>query len=105
MLMNLSAEAESKKSNLIKLSAVIAGGSLGLIILAGIKQTSITIANNQMLSEGNIGSIKMLGKVLYTDYILPFEVASILFLVAMIGAVILGKKEKDSLTIGHQQLN
>lgn len=35
-----------------------------------------------------------MGKVLYTDFILPFEIASILFLVAMIGAVILGKKEK-----------
>jgi NADH-quinone oxidoreductase subunit J len=37
--------------------------------------------------------IKSLGKVLYNDFMLPFEISSILFLVAMIGAVMLGKKE------------
>jgi NADH-quinone oxidoreductase subunit J len=49
-----------------------------------------------------IGSIKTLGQVLYTDFILPFEVASVLFLVAMIGAVVLAKREKKALTIGHE---
>lgn len=104
MLMNLNVEAEPKKSNLFKLGGVIAGGSLGLIILAAIKQTSIAVVNNVDAQSG-IGTIKFLGKILYTDYILPFEVASILFLVAMIGAVVLGKKEKDPLTIGHRQLD
>jgi NADH-quinone oxidoreductase subunit J len=42
--------------------------------------------------------IKNLGKKLFTDYVFPFEIASVLFLSAMIGAVVLGKKEKvDSL--------
>jgi NADH-quinone oxidoreductase subunit J len=31
--------------------------------------------------------------VLYRDYVLPFELVSILFFVAMVGAVMLGKRE------------
>ncbi len=41
-------------------------------------------------SEGHIMSI---GKVLYTQYLLPFEIASIVLLVAIIGAVVLAKKK------------
>jgi NADH-quinone oxidoreductase subunit J len=39
-------------------------------------------------------SIKVLGKVLLNEYMVPFEFASILLLVAMIGTVLLSKKEK-----------
>lgn len=41
-------------------------------------------------SEGNIMTI---GKVLYTEYLLPFEIASLVLLVAIIGAVVLAKKK------------
>jgi NADH-quinone oxidoreductase subunit J len=39
------------------------------------------------------GLVENLGQLLYSDYILPFELASVLFLVAMVGAVMLGKRE------------
>jgi NADH-quinone oxidoreductase subunit J len=38
------------------------------------------------------GSIMTTGKVLYTGYLLPFEVASVVLLVAIIGAVVLAKR-------------
>jgi NADH-quinone oxidoreductase subunit J len=38
-------------------------------------------------------STQLVGKVLFSEYMLPFEVASILLLVAMIGAVVMGKKK------------
>jgi NADH-quinone oxidoreductase subunit J len=38
------------------------------------------------------GTAKGVGKVLFTDFLLPFEVASILFISAIVGSVILGKK-------------
>ena len=38
------------------------------------------------------GAIMTIGKVLYTKYLLPFEIASIVLLVAIIGAVVLAKK-------------
>jgi len=37
------------------------------------------------------GSVQAIGSVLYTDYLLPFELASILLLVGMIGAVVLAR--------------
>lgn len=43
-----------------------------------------------MQSEGNIMTI---GKVLYIEYLLPFEIASLILLVAIIGAVVLAKKK------------
>src|SRR5215470_9508885 len=39
------------------------------------------------------GSPEMLAKSLFTDFVLPFEIASILLLVAIVGAVVLAKRE------------
>jgi NADH-quinone oxidoreductase subunit J len=44
------------------------------------------------MKVGDAGLIKNLGNVLFTNYVLPFEIASVLFLSAMIGAVVIGKK-------------
>jgi NADH-quinone oxidoreductase subunit J len=44
-------------------------------------------------TETLIGSTRAIGAELFTKYILPFEIASITLLVAMVGAVILGKKK------------
>jgi len=46
-----------------------------------------------MLKEGDVGLIQNLGKVLFNEYALPFEISSILFLSAMVGAVVIGKKD------------
>ncbi|MCC6499472.1 MAG: NADH-quinone oxidoreductase subunit J [Anaerolineales bacterium] len=41
-------------------------------------------------------NLRQLGNALFTDYLLPFEVVSILLLVAMVGAIVLTKKEKGA---------
>jgi len=43
--------------------------------------------------KSQTGMVETLGKILYTEYLLPFELISILFFVAMVGAVMLGKRE------------
>ncbi|MBS1659113.1 MAG: NADH-quinone oxidoreductase subunit J [Bacteroidetes bacterium] len=101
MLMNLNAEAEHRKSNAFLIVGAFAGGSLLLIVVDAIRKVDWKSVSGQESSGGAIGSIKVLGKVLYTDYILPFEVASVLFLVAIVGAVILARKEKLPLTVGQ----
>jgi len=40
-----------------------------------------------------LGSVKNLGKVLFSEYLLPFEATSVLFLSAMAGSVLLAKKK------------
>lgn len=42
-----------------------------------------------------LGNTETVGTALYTQYLLPFEIASILLLVAMIGAVVLAKKKQE----------
>jgi NADH:ubiquinone oxidoreductase subunit 6 (subunit J) len=45
--------------------------------------------------EGTLSAqnVEQIGRALYTDYLIPFELASFLLLVAMIGAIILAKRE------------
>jgi NADH-quinone oxidoreductase subunit J len=42
-----------------------------------------------------IGSVRALGRILFTDYVFAFEATSILILVAMVGAVVLARREGD----------
>ena len=46
-----------------------------------------------VITQLNTGNTESVGRLLFTNYLLPFEIASILLLVAMVGAVVLAKKE------------
>lgn len=46
-----------------------------------------------MSAAPEVGNVEQVGWMLYTDYLIPFEVASMLLLVAMIGAIVLAKRE------------
>ncbi|MBK5271859.1 MAG: NADH-quinone oxidoreductase subunit J [Bacteroidia bacterium] len=92
MLMNLSHETEPRKNRWLKLAGAVSGGCLLLVLVAALRNTEL----NQQMSEvntGDIGLIQNLGKELFTNYVVPFEISSILFLSAMVGAVVIGKKE------------
>lgn len=91
MLMNLNADVEPQKSRLVQLAGVIAGGVLFLVLLAALRTTTDLRPLDESPSE--IGLIHNLGKVLFKEYVLPFEISSVLFLSAMIGAIVIGKKE------------
>lgn len=93
MLMNLNADSEPQQKNKWFLYiGGIAGGSLLLVIVAALKETVAATQLVQM-NGGNVGLIKNLGMSLFTDYVFPFEISSVLFLSAMIGAVVISKKE------------
>ncbi|MEJ7611620.1 MAG: NADH-quinone oxidoreductase subunit J [Ferruginibacter sp.] len=90
MLMNLNAETEPARNHRLQFIGVISGGSLLLVLLSAFMK--VKQEHPVMLAGGEAGLIKTLGKTLFTDYILPFEISSVLFLSAMVGAVVLGKK-------------
>ncbi len=92
MLMNLSKNIEPRKNRWLKLAGGVAGGSLLLVLVAALKNTEIKQQVAQV-NSGSIGLIKDLGKELFSTYVVPFEISSILFLSAMVGAVVIGKKE------------
>jgi NADH-quinone oxidoreductase subunit J len=93
MLLNLNEESEPQKGNLLKFAAAICAGSL-MMIMIGALRGSEHIASS-VEPDKQIGLVKNLGQVLFTDYLLPFEITSILLLAAMVGAVMLGKPEKS----------
>ena len=91
MMLNLNVDTEPNKSNLVKIGATITGGLLMLVLIVAFRDAEkMQLAN---LPNDDIGMINTLGVVLYRDYLLPFEVSSILFLAGMVGAVMLGKRE------------
>ncbi|SFS34286.1 NADH-quinone oxidoreductase subunit J [Marininema halotolerans] len=67
-------------------------GALFAIIMGVIYQTPF--ANNEEVTQSY--SLEALGKAVFKQYVIPFELTSILLLVALVGAVILAKKEADS---------
>jgi NADH-quinone oxidoreductase subunit J len=92
MLMNLNAEIEPQKNRLLKYAGFIAGLCLFLVMVAALRNADIKTQNAQ-LATGDIGLIANLGKALFNEYVVPFEISSVLFLSAMVGAVVIGKKE------------
>lgn len=92
MLMNLNEETEKHKPALARIGAVIAAGVLGMVLLAiFVKAGEMPVGASQ---DVTIGTVQNLGKVLLDEYFFPFEFASVLFLSAMVGAVLLAKKDK-----------
>lgn len=92
MLLNLNAETEPHKTNNLKFAATITGGLLFVVLIASMRATELGQFN--LPEKSQIGFVQQVGQKLFTDYLLPFEISSVLFLSAMIGSVVLAKKEK-----------
>ena len=91
MLMNLNAEAEPVKNVYMKMAGIISGLTLMIVFVAALSNSAM---QDTIMRRGtNIGLIENLGKALFTQYVVPFEIASVLFLSAMVGAVVIGKKD------------
>ncbi|MCO5260020.1 MAG: NADH-quinone oxidoreductase subunit J [Crocinitomicaceae bacterium] len=93
MLLNLSKDNEPKASNLMKLAASVAAGVLVLVLLAAFRETTL-VEMKTAVGANSEGLVENLGNLLFTKYVLPFELSSVLFIAAMVGAVLLSKKEK-----------
>ena len=94
MLLNLNQETEPHKPKLLKIGAVICAGMLLIVMIGALKGTEVLVAGDA--AALGIGDVKSLGKVLFTDFLLPFEIASVLLLAAMVGAVMLAKSERKN---------
>lgn len=97
MLMNLNADAEPAKNIYLKMAGVVAGMCLMIVFVAAVAQSGdIKVP----LAKGSdVGLIKNLGKALFNEYVIPFEISSVLFLSAMVGAVVLGKKDEQKINL------
>lgn len=72
-----------------------AGCVSGLLLVAALAPVLFNLepAQDPMVATELFGGPEHLARSLFTDFVLPFEIASVLLLVAIIGAVVLAKKE------------
>ena len=92
MLMNARQEGVSGNKRWLTLAGTVSGGIFLLVLVAALKDSELK-SRSAMVMDGQVGLIKVLGNELFTRYVVPFEISSILFLSAMVGAVVIGKKD------------
>lgn len=93
MFIGTSKNVELQKAGMLsKFAGAIAGGLLFLVVIAALKEVQLAPVNPDTF-DSQIGMVENLGKVLFTKYMLPFQLVAVLFLVAMVGAVMIGKRE------------
>ncbi|HLP96701.1 MAG TPA: NADH-quinone oxidoreductase subunit J [Saprospiraceae bacterium] len=91
MLLNLNKDTEPQKSTIWRITAGITSGML-LVTLVGALRGGLQVAIPENANV-EVGLVENLGQVLFTDFVVPFEIAGILFLAAMVGAVLVGKRD------------
>ena len=96
MLLNLSKENEPKTSLFVKLASVVTGGLLFVVLIAAFKD-GVIVAQTAGIDGNDQGLVQNLGQLLFSKYVVPFEVSSVLFIASMVGAILLAKREKQSL--------
>lgn len=93
MLLNLNKEIILQKSRVTRISAVITGGLFFLVMLAATRH--VLEIKVRYPFDSTIGLVSEVGKTLFHEFLLPFEISSVLFISAMIGAVMFGKKDVE----------
>jgi len=94
MLLNLGSAVKSRTTH-----GMAAGGILAAIMLFltnyFIRRGDATGVGEEITSHmiKQYGHTELIGKAMFTDFLLPFEIASILLLVAIVGAVVLSKRK------------
>ncbi len=95
MLLNLNKEMEPETNRMGIISALVAGGTLFLVLITALRDSFQYGKGYTMVKVPEAGLVENLGKLLFSKYLVPFEISSILFIAAMVGAVLLAKREKQ----------
>jgi NADH-quinone oxidoreductase subunit J len=76
----------------------LAGGIVAVLLLIGLASLTLRVwpLDQTPASQPVAGSTAALGESLFRDYVLPFEVVSFLLLAALIGAIVLSRKDDAS---------
>ncbi len=92
MMLNLNKQDEGKKNTTLKYISFFAAGIFFIGLLGAYKGISGKYIPETNV-DSSVGLTKNLGKLLFSEYVLPFEIASVLILAGIVGAVLIGKKE------------
>ena len=101
VVMMLDIKTTIEKSNILQYMPI--GLFIGFVFIAELVivliNTKLELSNMQILSNplnkfAELSNTKAIGSVLYTDYILHFQLAGVILLVAMIGSIVLTLRER-----------
>ncbi|MGQ9629123.1 MAG: NADH-quinone oxidoreductase subunit J [bacterium] len=77
-------------------SSIFAGATLSVLLIGGVLKGNLHDVVVASVSQAPLdGSVEAVGNELYSYYLVPFEVAALILTVALIGAVIIGRREGD----------
>ncbi|MGH9141637.1 MAG: NADH-quinone oxidoreductase subunit J, partial [Vicinamibacterales bacterium] len=96
MLVNLKRppEAHADPHRKTKLGFGLAAAVLAELALLAVRSSGMPVRPVEAAAAVPVtGNTEVVGWMLYTSYLIPFEIASMLLLVAMIGAIVLAKRE------------
>jgi len=92
MLLNAGSEERTRGSHI-----ALFVGVPGVVVLAGTVAWLLIHSSGQLgsvqISSSDFGNTQAIAHLLFRDFLLPFEITSVLILIAIMGAVVLGRKE------------
>jgi NADH-quinone oxidoreductase subunit J len=93
MLLNLRLpEEEAKPPHIVqKIGGITLSVFVALLLIYGFTQAKLPAPGKEVAA--GVGNTEAIARALFTDYLLPFEVTSVLLLVAIVGAVVLAKQK------------
>ena len=91
MLVNLERSEKERQFNHQWLAGILAAAGLGALFIA-IYMKGRALFDQPVLQLPEDKNTQLVGQMLYSNYMFPFEIASLLLLVAIIGAVVMAKK-------------
>jgi len=102
MMLNVAEQKQSwfrglKKSTHIPVGLIVSITILSevLVVIGGWKYKANFISTDSIVIDSNFSNTHQLGSVLYTDYIYLFQIAGIILLLSMIGAIVLTYRKRD----------
>ena len=90
MMVNTHEPIVLAKRTLFKIVSAVSAGFLLLVLTVAGKNADMSAVTKRATE---IGTVESLGHSLFNEFLLPFEISALLFLSAMVGAVLLSKKQ------------
>jgi NADH-quinone oxidoreductase subunit J len=87
-------KSQISKNYLAIVLAVVLFVEVGYVVVSG--TLTGTQGSDTPEALARVGNVQAIGKLLFTDYLLPFELAAVLLLIGIIGAVVLAKKKPNT---------
>lgn len=93
VIMLLNVREEELKSRVLQFSGVLGGlAAIYLVVLFGVGVMKEPLAPFAAV-PADFGLVAPIGRLLFTKYLIPFELTSVLLLVAIVGSVVMGKRK------------